>query len=316
MASSLVKDLIDRVQRIADRVDPTYRIRTLDSLDEAQQWYASQIPWDALKRIEDFQASGEFLVLPDRVNKVIRIGDRTNARPLDAGEFFERATPGAYYQRSTGAPCRWRPMGYVATVKELSTAAQLHVSSTQSETISVQVRGLVSDSTASGTALEFYEAKETMTLVGATLASTNTYTSIIALQKDKGTASDVLIGTAADGLLARIPSWEARPLYHKIQLQPVPTGQTLEVAYFRRPDRLTSEQDPMDPSINEEAIVWRAAGNLHWMDNEGQAAERAWQKANEVIALKRNEEETFGEKDFHIEPWQGYMDLESEYWRD
>lgn len=316
MASALIKDLIDRVQRLADRVDPSYRVRTLDALDEAQQWYASQIPWDSLQEIEDFFVNTEFLTFPDRVNKIIRIGDRTNSRPLDAGEFMERRTPGSYFQRTKGAPREWRPMGRVSTVKELSVATLLYVHSTASEAIAVQVRGLVSDSTASGTALEFYEAKETLTLAGASLASVNTYSKVISIQKDKGTAEDILISTPADGLIARIPSWESRPLYQKVQFSPVPNGVTLEVAYFRRPDRITSENDPLEPSINEEAIMWRAVGNLHWTDNEGQAAERAWQKANEVIALKRNEEETFGEKDFHIEPWQGYMDLESEYWRD
>jgi hypothetical protein len=315
MASTLVKDLIDRVQRIADRVDPSYRVRVLDSLDEAQQWYSSQVPWDALKRIEDFQSTGEFLTLPDRVNKIIRIGDRTNARPLNPGEFFEHRRSGAYFQRTTGAPLEWRDMGFVATVKDLSAAAVIHVSSTASEAIAVQVRGLVSDSTASGTSLALYEAKETMSLVGATLASTNTYTTIIAIQKDKGTTNDVLIGTAADGQIARIPSWEARPMYRKVQFSPVPSGQALEVVYFRRPDRITSENDALDPAVNEEALMWRAAGNLHWMDNEGQAAERAWQKANEVIALKRNEEETFGEKDFTVSPWLGYVNLEDEFWQ-
>lgn len=315
MASSLVKDLIDRAQRLADRVDPSYRIRALDGLDEAMQWYASQVPWDALKRTEDFVASGEFLILPDRINKIIRIGDRTNARPLDPGEHFERRRSGAYFQRTSGAPCEWRPLGYVPTVKDLSVAAPLHISSTSSESIAIQIRGLISDSTASGTALELFEAKETLTLAGVTLASTNSYTTIISIQKDKGTAADVLIGTAADGQIARIPSWESRPLYHKVQFSPVPTGQTLEVTYFRRPDRLTSEDDPIEASVNEEALVWRAAGNLHWMDNEGQAAERAWQKANEVVVLKRNEEETFGEKDFTVSPWLGYVNLEDEFWR-
>ena len=316
MASTLIKDLIDRIQRIADRVDPSYRVRALDSLDEAMQWYASQVPWDGLRRIEDFYAGSEFLTMPDRVNKIIRIGDRTNSQPLDAGEFFERRRPGAYFQKTTGAPCEWRDMGLVPLGKEITTAAALHVSSTQSEAIDVQIRGLVSDTTASGTALEFYEAKETVSLAGVTATSSNSYTKIYAIQKDKGTTADVLVGNATDGQLARIPSWETRPMYRRIQLSPIPTGQTLEVEYFRRPDRLASENDPLEASVNEEALMWRAAGNLMWMDNEPQAAERAWQKAGEAVAVKRNEEETFGEKDFHVEPWAGYMALENEYWWD
>lgn len=316
MASTLIKDLIDRVQRVADRVDPSHRTRALDSIDEAMQWYASQVPWDALKRQEDFYAASEYLILPDRVNKVIRIGDKTNSRPLDPGEFFERRRPGAYFQRVTGAACEWRDQGYVATAKDITEGSTLEVYSTASEAINVQVRGLVSDTTASGTALELYEAKETISLAGVTQTSAHSYNKVISIQKDKGTDADVIVGTSADGQIARIPSWESRPMYRKIQFHPVPTGQTFEVAYFRRPDRVTSENDPISPGLNEEALMWRAAGNMMWMDNEPQAAERAWQKAAEVVAIKRNEEETFGEKDFHVEPWAGYMSLENEHWWD
>lgn len=316
MASTLIKDLIDRVQRVADRVDPSYRTRVLDSIDEALQWYASQVPWDSLKTPEDFQTTGEFLILPDRVNKVIQIGDKTNGRPLNPGDQFERRFPGSYFQKTTGAPCEWRDMGTVPVIKELSVIAPVFVSSSQSDAIAVQIAGLVQDTTASGTALEFYEAKETVTLAGVTQTSVNSYSKITAIQKDKGSDADVSVGSAADGLFSRIPSWESRPLYRKVQFHPVPTGQTLEVLYFKRPNRITSENDPIEASANEEALMWRAAGNVMWMDNEPQAAERAWQKAAEVIAVKRNEEETFGEKDFHIEPWAGYMNLENRYWFD
>ncbi len=316
MASTLIADLIDRVQQIADRVDPSFRERALSSLDEAQQWYASQVPWDGLKRNEDFFVNSEFLILPDRVNKVIRIGDRTNSRELDPGEFFERRVSGAYFQKTTGAPQEWRDRGFVSTVKPLSADAQLFVSSTVSDGIAIQITGRVNDTTASGTALELFEARESLTLGGATLTSANSYRRVISIQKDKGTAADILIGTANEGLIARIPSWEARPMYRRVQFHPVPTGQTLDVGYFRRPDRITSENDALEPSVNEEALMWRAAGNLMWMDNEPAAAERAWQKAAEVVAVKRNEEETFGEKDFHVEMWGSYMALENEFWWD
>jgi len=313
---SLVKELIDRAQRLADRVDAGYRTRALEALDEACQWYASQVPWNGLKKTEDFHASGEFLILPDRVNHPIRLFDRTNSRPIDPGEFLERREPGAYAARTPGAPCVWRNFGISPVAKDMSTAGTLHFSTVASEAISVQIRGLVLDTNASGTANEFYEARETVEMAGVTESSVNTYTKIVSIQKDAATTYDVSCGTAADGLLARIPAWETRPRYRRIQLQPAANGVVVELAYFRRPDRLTSEDDPLDPAINEEALVWRAAGNLHWMDNEQQAAQGAWSKANEALIIKRNEEQTFGERDMHIEPWVGYMYLESEYWLD
>jgi hypothetical protein len=313
---SLVKDLIDRAQKLANRVDPGYRDRALEALDEACQWYASQVPWDSLKKTEDFTASGEFLILPDRVGKVVRLFDRTNQRPIEAGEFLERRMPSAYAARTTGQPCIWRDFGISPIAKDLSAASVLQFSTTASEGIDIQIRGLVQDTAASGTALEFYEVRETLTMAGVTQASANTYSKIVSIQKDHSTAEDVIVGTVADGQLARIPSWESRPRYPKLQLQPASSGTQVEVGFFRRPDRLTSEDDPLDPAINEEAVVWRTAGNLHWMDNEGQSAQGAWSKANEALAIKRNQEQTFGEKDHHIQPWVGYMSLESEYWLD
>ena len=90
---------------------------------------------------------------------------------------------------------------------------------------------------------------------------------------------------------------------------------TLEVEYFRRPDRLTSENGAIDASIDEEALIWRAAGNLHWVDQEGQQAQRAWGKADEILEAKKNVEETFGEKDFHAEPlFPSYFDQEFLNW--
>lgn len=316
MASSLLKDLIDRTQRLADRVDPSYRGRALDALDEAVQWYASQMPWRALQRTEDFFALGQYLVLPDRVNKVITIGDRTNSRPLNPGDSFERRRPGSHFQKTPGASFEWRTMGYAPLVKEMAGETQLLFSTATSEAINVSIAGLVNDTAASGTALALREAKEVISLGGSTEASTQVYTRITSIQKDKGTTNDLVIGSAADGLLSRIPSWETRPLFRNIELSPRSSGQTMEVTYFRRPDRLTQESDTIDPGINEEAILWRAVGNMHWIDQEGQQAERAWKKASEAAIAKRTEEETFGEIDLHVEPWAGYMSLENEFWYD
>jgi hypothetical protein len=205
----------------------------------------------------------------------------------------------------------------VPLIVDLDTDSTLHISQTTSEGIDVQVHGLVFDSTASGTALELYEAKETVSMAGVTQTTTNSNRKIIAIQKEKNTTSDIIVGRGSDGkMISRIPGWETRPLFQKVQFTPVPTGQTVEVAYFKRPSRIVSESDALDPGVNEEAVVWRTVGNLHWMDNETQSAQVAWAKAEEVISIKRNEEQLFGEKDHHVEPSCSYMDLENEYWED
>ncbi len=207
-------------------------------------------------------------------------------------------------------------MGLSPVASAPSTDSALLIHSTASEAINVTIRGLVFDPSAANTALELYEAQETVALGGITETSVNTYREVLAIQKDKGTTADVVVGTALDGQISRIPSWEARPLFRRIEFYPVPSGQTLEVQYFRRPDRITKESDAVDPSVDEEALVWRAAGNMHWTDNEGQAAGIAWRKAEEILLRVRNEEDTFGEKDHTIDMWGSYMSLENGYWTD
>lgn len=316
MASSLLKDLIDRVQRLADREDPAYRARVLDALDEACQWHAMVLPMESLTKHEDFYASGEFLILPDRVGSPVMFFDKTNKRPLEPDSHFERRDPGVYADKTAGAPLRWRPAGYSPVVRDLSTNATLVLASSASEVMAVQVRGLIHDTAASGTALEYREVVETITLGGTSEASSNYYHSITSIQKDKATESDLIVSTALDGIISRIPSWETRPLFQRIQLMPASNGTVLSLEYFKRPDRLTSEDDPIDPGLVEEALVWRAVGNAHWFDNETQNAQAAWAKANEAISIKRNAQETFGEKDHGVEPWTGYVRMEDWYWEE
>lgn len=314
--SNLIANLVDRVQRRADRVDSNYRVRTLDALDEAVQWYAKAVPWPSLMRFEQFLTHGsEFIVLPDRVLKVISIGDVTNSSMLEPGSNFGRRRRGAYFQRTGGRLCEWRDVGLVPVTSQPNTDTTLIFQSTASDNaFDVFVKGLVRDTTASGTALELYEVEETVSISStATVASSNSFVRVLALQKPRPTNGDLTVTyTTGDQRAARLPSWEARPLYPQIQLSLVPSVQaTLEVEYFRRPDRLVSENGAIDPSMDEEALIWRAVGNMHWKDQEGQQAETAWRKAVEIVESKKNVEETFGEKDFHVEPFSpGYFDQE------
>lgn len=312
MASALVKDLIDRVQRLVDRVDPSFRGRALSALDEAVQWYASRAPWDSLQREEDIYTNGtQFLVLPDRVQRPVWIADVTNSRHIQPGGQWHSRVPGPFLQKTVGSAREWRPYGTVPVIKQPE-GETLTFSTTVSDGIDITVRGLVQDTTASGTALEFYEAQETLTMAGVSQATSNTYQEILAIQKDKNSTADVTATLTTSGdQVVRIPSWASRPLYQQIQLLFKPSaGTQLRMGYFRRPDRLVAEGDGVDPAINEEAVMWRAAGNLHWIDNEGQAAQLAWQRAEEIVTNLKNVEETFGEKDHGVDMWETYLGLE------
>lgn len=315
MATNLVADLIDRVQQLAGRVDASHRDRVRTALDEAIQWFASRVPWDSLKEHEDFRSGGSRdLILPDRVNKVITISDAETFTAMSGGDHWEKRTPGAFLQDASGQPQEWRDFGYVPVISQPATDTTLSFQSTVSEGFDVHLRGLVRDTTASGTALELYEVQETIRLDNeSAVATANAYVRVLGIQKPKFTVADVHVTDDTSTLkISRIPAWETRPLFRRIQLHFVPTARPFRVNYFKRPDRLTTETDAIDPGINEEAVVWRAVGNISFIENEDNAAGVAWGKAEDIIEKMKTMEETFGEKDSHIAPWIGYLNLESQ----
>ena len=317
VATNLITDLIDRAQRLGARVDSSKRAEALTAFDEAIQWYAGRVPWDALIRSEDFFTNGvRDLVLPDRVLRVINVMDAANATPVDAGDEWEVRTPGAFAQDTTGQVAEWRPGGFVPVIAQPTTDTTLSVEASVSESYSVYVRGLVRDTAASGTSLEFYEVQEEIMITSeSSVSSANAYTEVLSIQKPKFTTSNILVTNNQAGTrISRIPAWEARPLFQKIQLHFVPVGSIpMRIRFYTRPNRITAETDAIEPGINEEAIIWRATGNLHWSDNEDQAAERAWAKAQEALSDVKSVEESFGEKGLQIQPWLGYLQMEGLY---
>jgi len=309
--ASFVADLINRVQRLADRVDSSKRQESLDALDEAVQWFANKVPWDGLIKTEVFTTSGsEYLTLPDRVTRVISMADLTNFLPMEAGGNDWNKSP-SHMQRASGTAAEWRHQGVVPVIFQPSDPSYISMIASVSESYEVTVKGLMQDTSASGTALEFYEDLEILTIQDeSAVTGAKTWSRIDEISKARATNSDLQV-SIAHGTVSRIPRWSTRPLYQQLQFVHVPvSGTRLEVQYFRRPDRLTSEQHTIDPLINEDALVWRAAGNLHWMDQEGQQANLAWRKAEEILNDQKNVEETFGEKDHSIQPWSGYFNIE------
>jgi len=310
--ASLIAHLIDRVQQLADRVDSTYRPRCLNAIDEAQQWYAVSSPWDALYERETFLTSGsEALVLPDRVCKILRVADLDEMTPIDAGgnDWGEYAT---HLNKTKGLPFEWRPAGSASVLRQPEVPDYLVLTPSVSESFDVLMRGLVQDTGASGTALEFYEAQETINIASdSPVTSTTSWARIDNISKARATSADLKVDLAGGGTVSRIPSWGTRPLFQKIEFLFIPDGvKQVRVEYYRRPQRITDENQALDASVNEDVLAWRAAGNLHWMDQEGQAAQVAWAKADQLIAKEMSREETFGDRDHGVQPGFSYLERE------
>lgn len=308
----LVASLIDRAQRIANRVDSSYRERARDALDEAIQWHAMESPWDKLLFQEDFPTSGsEYLTLPDRVARPVWIADATNRLKLQAGGNDWADMP-IFLAKTGGTACEWKSVGVVPVTRQPETASRLVATASVSESFNIGVKGLVEDTSASGTPFQFYEAfEELMVSDDSGVTSANEYVQIYQISKERGTSADVRFTYGTDETVSRIPSWESQPRFHRLQFMPVPPANiSLRVSYFRRPDRITSEAQPLDPNINEEALVWRAAGNIHWHQNELQNAQLAWAKADQFLAAETKQQETHGERDHSVQPWFGYLNRE------
>ncbi len=311
---TLIADLIDRVQLRADNVDTRKRARVLDALDEAVQWYVGRVPMSARLRNETFLASGsEFMVFPDRVLQVLEIGDLSNQRIIEPGSQFRRRAPGAFFNKTSGTAYEWERAGVVSVIAQPHSDTTLTVQANVSDSFDCYVRGLVRDTTASGTPLELQEIEETISITNSeTNLTVNLFVNITDITKQRPTVANLNITENLNSrLISRIPLWEGRPLYKRIRFVYVPPVNTqIDVEYYRRPDRLHSETQGIDIDIDEEALIWRAAGNLHWMDQEGQSAQRAWQLAEQILTTAKTVEEQFGEQDFHVEPTNFYFDAE------
>jgi len=303
--------LIDRIQSNADRQDSALRTKTLHALDEAVQWYARRAPWDGLfEPGEEFLTNGsEYLVLPERVARVVRVADLSNSLPVEPGGNDWERYPTFLQKTAGGAAIEWRPAGEVPVVRQPEAATTLTIDPDVSESFSVYVRGLVRDSNASGTALELYDVLETVVVSSeAEVATTNSFMRIDEVSKKYASDANLTLKYSDGTVVGRIPGWSMGPSYQRIQLFNVPTVATrLSVSYKRRPPRITAEEQSIDPAINIDAIVWRAAGNIHWQDQETEQANMAWRNADQIVGQIITEERTQGDRDYQIDLWSGYQ---------
>jgi hypothetical protein len=313
MAQAIVKDLIDEVQRLANRVSPTERSRAREALNRALAKYAQRIPWKSLRRTETFLTDGtRFMVFPDRVVKVIEIADVQEQARIRPDVHFIENHGATYLGDVAGRPCVWRESGIVPLIAQPATDTTFTVAAGASETITVELWGTVRDASESGSALELYEVRETVNLTGSAVVTSNSFVDLRAISKDRSTTNFVTVTDDNSGkVAARIMGQQANAAYRRIEFETVPgAGRTVRVEYFTAPDRIDSELQAIDPAINERYLVWVAVGDLHWILKETQNAQVAWAKADEILAQEANKERTFGENAESITPDFTYQNLE------
>lgn len=314
MAQAIAKDLIDEVQRLANRVSSSERGRTREALDRAIQKYAQKLPWASLRRSETFLTDGtRFMVFPDRVAKIIEIADKTEQARIRPDDHFIENHGATFLSDVAGRPCVWREAGVVPIIRTPATDTTLSITASQSEVFSVEIWGQVRDASESGSALELYEVRETVSVTDdSDNTTTNSFVNIRALSKDRSTDALVEIKDDNSGkLISRIMPQSSIPSYRRVEFETVPgAGRVMHVEYFTHPDRLDSELQAIDPALNLRYLIWMAVGDLHWMAKESQNANVAWAKAEEILREEANKERTFGEDNDSVTPDFNYFDLE------
>jgi hypothetical protein len=271
--------------------------------------WAERLPWPGLERRETFHANGQRdIVLPDRVNIVITVGDGNDWVP--PGENFESRWGPTFFSGSSGRACEWRPSGLSPVIAQPATDSPLRLLSSQSESMTVLVRGLVRDSTASGTALEFHTQEETVDLGSSTTEVTSTsFVEILAIEKPHSTTAELRVFDNVNGnVIARIKPWDTTAQFKKISTPlVVPAGTALPIRYYAYPQMLTSIDQSVETAIPNDFLVWRAAGDLHFIENMPDAAQLSWAKAEEVLTNAINARRSFGQRDATAVPDGDYL---------
>jgi hypothetical protein len=175
----------------------------------------------------------------------------------------------------------------VPVISQPETPAQLTISASASEPISVRLSGLARDSSASGTALELYPIFETYVVAGTGASVTsNTFSEIHTIEKTADSTAELTFSVAGK-TIARIAPEQRIPEYRRIEwLYLPPAGRVLRVEYFKRPERIASESSHLPVESDFDYLLWRVVGDMHWLANESEPARIAWQKADGIMQEK------------------------------
>jgi hypothetical protein len=171
--------------------------------------------------------------------------------------------------------------------------------------MTVLVRGLVFDTGASGTPLALHEQQETVNYGSSTTEVTSTaWREILSIEKPHDTTAELKVYDDVTGaIVARLKPWESTSRYQTIQTpHVVPAGTSLRVTYYTYPAQLVDENQTIETSVPDEFLTWRASGDLQYLQNQPEAAQLAWSKAEEVLVNAINAARTHGERDSTIRP--------------
>jgi hypothetical protein len=313
---AIVSSVIDQALQLANRVDAQHRERARLSVDRAVRYYAERVPWPSLIRTETFNATGgRHLVLPQHVRAIITIGNKAQSEYVEPGTQWEKQYPNWQLNaKPTGNAFEWRHSGWVPVLAPPSVAQAIELNTTASDSQSVYVHGLAHDTTASGTVLEYFSTREIVVAQETPVAGNLAFKEILGIEADTLNKNNAIVVRYADGTLAaRIEANERHSRYQRVEFLGVPAqGSAIEIRYYSDPAKVVSESQQIDPQVDEEFLVWRVAGDMHWMNQEAQASQAAWGKADSRIKERLHSENAHGDKLIQAIPYAPMIDPDTD----
>jgi hypothetical protein len=302
-------EIVQLVQDLTGWNDATFAPIIRRALNESIRTWARRRPWASLTREIDLVANGtRYLTLPDFIERPVYFFDKTNKAPILPGARWDQDFPGSFGEGTVGRPFDWKDAGYVATIGNPAgyvTAQSADVS----DTGYVYLTGLVQDTTASGTALEWIKTQESITLNGQTpVTASNLFTEVYSFSTDSEDGDVTLLDEGNSSLpISRIPQYETAARFPRVQFLRIPqAGLVLEVAYLQTPPDLENDAQSPHPSIDEDFLKWHTAGIVLNNIGERQAGFAYIAKGEEVLAKADFREKNFGDRPIQMTPLTDY----------
>lgn len=302
-------NLRTEAQRLAGRVDTDFNDRTRRWLNEAQEQWAIAVPWPTLVVEEDFTSFGtRQLVLPQRVKQVQWVADKTNRRPLDASNAFDREFPSSFLGDTPGAPFFWREVGVQAVIAQPVVGA-LSVRTTASDVFSVYLEGLAEDTSASGTPNQYFVAREQINVSSSGVHSGATlFRELHTIGKDDYTPADVVVRDTSSNVISRISAHAYRAEYRRIEFVHIPTsGTVFRVRYLRAPTPLVEAWHIPHTSVDTEYLIWHASSLVHEAQGQAELAAIKMARAKEILDRRIYKESSHGDRDYRALPEPSYF---------
>lgn len=315
-----LQTLITGAQELAGRVDSNYNGRTTKFLNEGQRIWISRRPWSSLTREEDIpvaQATKE-VVLPQRCFVLRWIADKTNKCHIRPHTQLDRAFPSTYFGTAGGRADFFKRIETVPVAGQPTEPANVQVALAQNESVSAYIAGLAQDTTASGTANEFYFVEESLALsTTAPSTSTHKYVRIDAFSKAGTSAGDVRL-LLGGNTISRIEAHEFDAQYRKVILdKATDVAKTFRIEYVIKPQPLVESYQHPHPSIDVEFLKNYAAYKIHQTLQQPELAAEKLRTAEGILADVAGRETGFGDEDYQVMPELGYWIDEDQYsWPD